>query len=498
MKQKLLLTCVSLFISLGYYAQERELTGIASFELINSGPLMDKKNNVDGYYFFFQADKLKNKKREYAIRMMDNNLNDIATKSYIGDKGLSVMTTKFNNQALMYALENEKERYFKLLAFDKQGNVQIDRDIPVEKKEIKERYGRDILMPIDDKGFLFNFKRDNKRSGYTLDYQATDGNKSWTYSTPKDIKMNFEAQPMAANKNYIVVVEYVYKKKFSKNNDVNLLVFDIHTGKLQFKKEFIKEEDPRFLSNVYLDEENNIIVLGEYFEAGDNFVRDESLGLYTQVYDVDGNLKISTKNNWEKDIEPILPAEIGTDNKNRGYVFFNDFIKTKTGEYFAIGERFRKTANALGIIGGTSYTQLVITDAVMIHFNNDFSIKNIQSFAKGKSRVDSMIDFGSPQYNAYVMNYRGVFDYKYTQFDNRRNKFYSIFFDYERLKGEKNKYAYKAIIYNDGEISEDKIYIKNDRNTQTYVMPGKIGHVLLLEYDKKQKRLNARLAKLNL
>lgn len=103
MTQKLLLTFICLFVSTSYYAQERELTGIASFDLINSGALMDKKNNVDGYYFFFQADKLKHKKREYAIRMMDNNLNDIATKSYIGDKGLSVLTTKFNNQALMYA-----------------------------------------------------------------------------------------------------------------------------------------------------------------------------------------------------------------------------------------------------------------------------------------------------------------------------------------------------------------------------------------------------------
>ncbi|MDT0293388.1 DUF6770 family protein [Mesonia ostreae] len=498
MKQKLLFTLACLFVSISFYAQQKKLTGIAAFDLVNSGALMDKKNNVDGYYFFFQADKLKNKKREYAIRMLDNSLNEIATKSYIGDKGLSVLTTKFNNQALMYSLVNEKEKYFKLLAFDKQGNVQIDRNIPVEKKEIKERYSRDILMPIDDKGFLFNFRKNNKRSGYTLEYQATDGNKSWSYSTPKDVKMNFEATPMAANKNYIAVMEYAYKSNFSKDSDVHLLLFDIHTGKLQFKKEFTKEEDPRFLSNVYLDDENNVVVLGEYFEAKDNFVRDESLGIYTQVYNVNGELISNSKNDWEKDIKPIMPSEIGTNDKNRGHIFFNDFVKTKTGEYFAIGERFRKIANAWGIIGGTSYTQLVITDAIMIHFNSDFSIKDIQAFEKGKSRVDSMIDFGSPQYNAHFMSYKGAFDYKYTQFDERRNKFYSIFYDFERIKGEQNKYAYKAIIYNDGEITEDKIYMKNDYDTQTYVMPGKIGHVLLLEYDRKQKSVLARLAKLNL
>lgn len=495
-KLKIYFSLAVYLIVLSAFSQQNKLLEISSANLINSGTLIDSNNDVDGYYFYYGVDKLKKGKAEYAIKMLDQNLNEIANKSHIDDRDTRILKSKFNNQALMFAMINEDERFFKLLAFDRTGEKSVEMKIPVEKKEIKDRYIRNILLPIDNKGFLFNYKRDFKRPGYTLKYVPTDGGKGWEFSSPDEDKMHYEINPMAANKNLIIAVEYEYKSSFSKNVNINLLGFDINTGKLKFKKEFKKEEDPRFITNVNISDDQ-FVLLGEYYEKKDNVVKDESQGLFAQILDMSGNVISDSKINWETSIENKMPNEIGKD-KNRGFVFFNDIIKTNTGEYYCIGERYRKTVSFNGIMAGTSYTQLTITDAILFKFDKDFNLQNIKAYEKGKSRVESIIQFGSPQYNAYYMNFNGAFDYEFTQIDRKRNRFYSIFIDYERLKGEKNKFAYKALIYNDGEITEDKIYLQNDNKNSTWVLPGKLGHVLMIEYNKKEEKLDIHLEKLNL
>jgi hypothetical protein len=150
---------------------------------------------------------------------------------------------------------------------------------------------------------------------------------------------------------------------------------------------------------------------------------------------------------------------------------------------------------ALG--GGNSVTQLTITNSVVFKFSPDFKLLGIQEFEKGKSRAPSLTDFGSPQLNAHALKSYGAFDYEYTQVDKANDRFYACFIDYERIKGEKNKNAFKTIIYDEGKLTEDKIYLESD-SKDFRVLPAKIGNVLLLEYDKKLKSINLHLEKLNI
>lgn len=47
------------FLSVGVFAQQKSLSEITSFKIKNSGSFMDKNKDVDGYYFYYQVDKLK-------------------------------------------------------------------------------------------------------------------------------------------------------------------------------------------------------------------------------------------------------------------------------------------------------------------------------------------------------------------------------------------------------------------------------------------------------
>ncbi|MEP5254506.1 MAG: DUF6770 family protein [Winogradskyella arenosi] len=496
-------------LSVGVFAQQKSLSEITSFKIKNSGSFMDKNNDVDGYYFYYQVDKLKKGKREYAIKMLDNNLNEIATKSYIDDKNTILANSKFNNQKLMFAMVNVKERQYKLVSFDRQGNQGDDIVIPVSKKEMKwlsfmlKSGNFNLLFPVDNKGFLFNYIRDNKKLGYGLKYVPTDGGKAWDYNSPEEIKQIMTINPIEVNEEVVVALETSKKSLMSQTLKFKILVIDIKTGALLFEKEYDREENPRLITNAFLTEDKEMVLLGEYFKKGDNVVKAKSEGIFAEVTSLDGKTISDNKVSWEDKIDAMMPED-SSGKKNRGYVYFHDIIRTQTGSYYCIGERFRKTASGMGIAaaalgGGGSVTQLTITDAVIFEFDSNFVLKNITNYKKGKSRAPSLTDFGSPQLNAHALKSYGAFDYEFTQIDTDRDRFYATFIDYERLKGEKNKLAFKSIMYNEGELSEDKIYLQKSKGRISYrVLPAKLGHVMLLEYNRKEKSLDIHLERLNI
>lgn len=503
------LLMILLLLSVFMTAQEKSLSEITSFKIKNSGAFIDKNKDVDGYYFYYEVDKLKKGQREYAIKMLDNNLNDIATKSYVDDKNTILADSKFNNQALMFAMVNFKEKNYKLVTFDKQGNQGENITIPVNKKEMKwlsamlNSGSFNLLFPADDKGFLFNYIRDNKKLGYGLKYVATDGGKSWDYNSPDEAKEILMINPIEVNQEVVVAIESSKKSMLSQTVNFKVLVIDIATGKLLFEKDYDRDNNPRLITNAFLTDDKKVVLLGEYYDKGDNIIKAKSQGIFAEINDMTGKQISDNKVGWEEKIDKMMPED-SEGKTNRGYIYFHDIVRTQSGSYYCIGEKYRKTASGLGIAaaalgGGGSVTQLTITDAVVFEFDANFNLKDIQNFEKGKSRAPSLTDFGSPQLNAHALKAFGAFDYEFTQIDEDRDRFYSAFIDYERLKGEENKLAFKTIIYNDGKLSEDKIYLSKSKGKISYrVMPGKLGHVMILEYNKKEKTLDIHLEKLNI
>ncbi|WP_299125068.1 DUF6770 family protein [uncultured Winogradskyella sp.] len=507
--KKLSVILLTTIFCLSAFAQQKSLDEITSFRIKNSGSFMDKNNDVDGYYFYYEVDKLKKGKREYAIKMLDNNLNDIATKSYIDDKNTILAQSKFNNQALMFAMINIKEKFYKLVTFDKSGNQGKDIKIDVSKKDVRwlsmmmKSGNFNLLFPVDDNGFLFNYTKNNKKMGYGLKYVSTNGGESWDYNSPEDANQLMFLNPIEANEKVVVAIESSKKSALSNTVNMKIVVLDINTGKKLFEKDYNRDDNPRLITNAFLTEEKNLVLLGEYFKKGKNIVKDKSEGLFAQVVDMSGNLISDVKADWENTINKLMPADSNGKKKKSTYVYFHDVIRTQNGSYYAIGEKYRKTVSLKGTLLtgriGSGMTQLTITDAVFFEFDKSFNLKEIHKIEKGKSRAPNLADFGSPQLNAHALKTFGAFDYEYTQIDKDRDRFYAMFIDYERLKGEKNKLAFKAVMYNDGELSQDKIYLEQSKGRVSFrVLPAKLGHVMIVEYNKKEKTLDIHLEKLNI
>ena len=506
--RKLLL--FTLFAGLAANAQTSKINDVGTFNLRNSGAILDKQNDVDGYYFYYVGEKLKKGEREFAIQILDKNLVEVAKKTYIDNKNTFLMRSSFNNSAMMFAMANYKEKEITLLTYDKQANQKETYSIPLESKEIRwiqmlQQTGDfNLLFAVENKGFLFNKVEDNKKIGYSLKFYPTNGGKAWEFNSPDTSKEILTINPIEVNENVIVAVESSKPGIMSSKITLKTKVIDVNTGKLLFEKEYSKNKQPRLINNAFLMENNNLVLMGEYYKEGDNIFSDKSLGLFTEVLDMSGNKVAESLISWTEDVAKLMKIKDGNKVKDKGYIYFHDVIKTNN-EYFAIGEFYRKTVSAGGVAmamlsrgaATNSTTQLSITDAVVFKFDSEFKLKAVQEFEKGKSRVPTISDYGSPQMNAHAMKGFGAFDYEYTQIDKANDRFYACFIDFERLKGEKNKSAFKTIIYDDGELTEDKIYL-TQQGKDFRVMPAKIGNVLLVEYDKKAKQIQLHLEKLNI
>jgi len=489
------------------FAQTKKIEQVNTFKIKNSGSILNKENNVDGYYFFYEMDKLKKGDREFAIKILDKNLTEVAQKTYIDNKNTFLMKSTFNNQQIMFAMANYKEKKISLLMFDKKAEQMPTIDIPLESKEVRyiqylQQTGDfNIIFPVENRGFIFNKLEDNKKIGYSLKYYPTDGGKAWEYNSPEDSKEIVTINPIEANDKYVVAIEMARPGALSRKITIRTKILDINTGELLFQKEYSKESKPKLITNAFLDKDSNLLLMGEYFKEGDNIFDDKSLGLSTEVIDATGKTLHENFISWKDDVAKMAKVD-GNYVQDKGYIYFHNIVRTHNNEYYAIGEFYKRTASASGIAmaalgGGNSVTQLTITNSVVFKFSPDFKLLGIQEFEKGKSRAPSLTDFGSPQLNAHALKSYGAFDYEYTQVDKANDRFYACFIDYERIKGEKNKNAFKTIIYDEGKLTEDKIYLESD-SKDFRVLPAKIGNVLLLEYDKKLKSINLHLEKLNI
>lgn len=496
MKKNIFLLCLSiLFIGIGY-SQSKILKIAEGSKLIKSGVMMNSENSVDGYYFFYEVDKVSKKEREFLIKILDQNLNEVLNKSLIESKNTNLRDIKYNKQQLMLRMYNDDDYTFVFYNLDKTGILSkvfeykegISNYLYRTDNYVSMQGPTVSLFPIDNKGFLFYLTEKKKKFGYRMEYIATNGGKNWSYISSEDV--HEITTILNVNEEGIIFQEIIRKKAIGGGQTANIKVLKPETGEVIFKKEYPQGEDvSQSINNAFVSN-NELVVIGEYWGEKDRVYRDKSKGIIINKYSFSGeevfNKKVEWKDGFDQKFNDL------NDEEMRSFLFFHDFIVTKKGTIFAVAEQYRKTSKL------TTATPLVVTDAFFIEFDKAFNLIDITKFDKGESRAGADYIGGPAQLQAVYLNRLGAFDYQYTQVDKKNDRFYSLFIDYERLKKEKDKVAFKAIIYNNGKLSEDKIYLEDNRSVETTAHAAKTGYVLLIDSDKKNKEVKLHLEKLNI
>ncbi len=510
-----LLALFMLLSSLWGMAQSSSIEGVRKMYLRNSGPIQEN-NQLVGYYTFYMYDKVDSKTNAYYLTLTDVDLNTVHELKMNKPKTTVLVEMIYNGEVFSLLFMDYKEKAVSIETYDRKakkvgGKVLQDAhkwelmriQAAGESGEVNES-----IFPLGDHGFVKLLTVKHDKISYELRAFNNDMSKKWTY-TPKESGMMETANIVWTSDKYMLVTIMKMKNVFDKPDHAFLLLVDTETGKKIFETKMTHSGNNLSVLNGFIDPDTeHIYLVGEYYAPKDNIITDKSMGLYAMQMDLGGQGVMFNKFSRDGDLKKLAPAD-DKGKQDFGFVFFHRVVRTKDGGFHLIGEQFRKTVSGAGvatqILGGgrsnTSSFSLKIDNMVVAKLNAALELNGIEVYEKARTEIlmPAGAAYWSPTLMAhYVRQYDG-FDYAFTITDPEKDRYFASYVDFDRKKGESGEKIGSyvgTIVHNAGTTTLDKLPIKSSSSAYR-VLPGKPGNVVLLEYFRKEKRMEMRLEKVN-
>ncbi|MBD3637169.1 MAG: hypothetical protein HUJ25_07460 [Crocinitomicaceae bacterium] len=526
---KMPLAIVALFMwaNIGI-CQSTSIPNVLKLRSAKSSGAIIENDKLVGYYVFFFKEKEDRKNSTYEIQIFDDNLNAVKEIAITRPKRSYLLEIVYNEKAFILFFYDSKTGY-EFITYDRNGkqlgNHKVDRkeipraDLALSASSLNSGTENVTIFPLGSKGFVRSSYTKNKKTGYNLIAFDNKMNELWRYGSAEDSKLYESAE--ISNISDEVITATIYKRKgaMSKKMDAFFHLINPKDGTL------IKEvpmgngsEGKLTVLKTYLAKgSDKIILIGEYFKPGDDFLKDKSQGLFVREIDMSGNEKDMKKFSWDGDIAKFKNENLTEEDKKEakdGFsIFFHDVIKSD-GHYFLIGEQFRKQVSAGGVAmnvlagatgGSSDAAAFEIRVSNMIVMELDESNELIDFKVVKKKRTSVYLQKGMGLYSSAFLGYyvksTGGFDYSFTSNDKEKNKHTVVYVDANRKEEKDDKAKEKSdvmlgvIQIENGKIETQRIPINTDAK-RFWFEAAKPGFVTIGEYYKKEKKLDFRLEKL--
>lgn len=517
-----LLTVITfLLLSNTMFAQGKlSIENVRSIYIRNSGEIMDGEE-LKGYFTFYVSDKVDKKTNQYTVQILDNNLNKIKEIVFEDDKNVEILESSYNGNSIMFLFFNDKEKTLEYRAYGFDGKIKSTYTKELNKRSrnlIEETYGskseegsNEALFSVGDKGFTTIFPvKEGKYYSYEVNFFFTDQRKQWVYEAAEEQDDKWCSANYLGATETTVLFEVVKQKRLLTGQPHSwLLGLDINTGKKTFEIS-TEAEDYKFfpMNTSTIAGSSDILLLGTYYEPDGKVMKDASLGLAAWTVNSTGKIVAKKYNSWENEIGKYLTLDKKGRVADVGYIYFHKVLQTSDGNFFAIGEGYKKVVSGAGVAlnvlsalgggrSGISNFKIKITDLVTLQFNSKFDVKGAQIYDKNNNSIEMPAGSGylSPHTMALMIKAYRAFDYDFTQTNKEHSRLSVGYHDYERSKEFKGQ-TFNSITYDGGKTTTDRIELSS-KAKWLRVFPAKTGSIMIMEYFKKDKRLEFRLEKMN-
>ncbi|MBC7937216.1 MAG: hypothetical protein H7Y86_17870 [Rhizobacter sp.] len=516
MRKLLFTTAIMLLATWSGISQTLSIENVQKVSLRNSEAIKEG-SEVKGYYFFYVSDKIDKKTNEYTLQITDNNLKKLKDIKFEDSKELTILESSFNGTDLIMLMYNSKERTFEHQVYGADGKKKFSYLRELSKKE--KRYLENTylgmeddednfkgLYPVQGKGFISNMpSREDKDYTFEIDYFSSESKKQWTY-IPDLAGKKFIGDVLGVANNVVYIETLIFGGMLDQKPESVIIGLSLDNGKKLFEKKTDFSDKRFYPASLSALENGKAVLFGEYFGSTANILKDKSQGFGFIGMDEKGNAISEKYNSWEADMSKYLDVKSKGKIADFGFMYVHNIVQTDDGNIFAIGEGYKKVASALGIAStllsrggrGISTAKMKVTDMVILKFDKEFNIKAANIYDKNSNNIElpSGYEFVSGPLIGKMIKYEyGGFDYNYTKQSTDKSTFSVYYSDYVRGKDYKGG-TFNAITYNDGKFTTDKINTKSDA-TRTTILPAKQGQVLVLDYYRKAKKLDAHFEKLD-
>jgi hypothetical protein len=516
MKTKQLSFIILLLSALSLNAQKMSIENVYKVVLKNSGAIKEA-TEVKGYFFFYVSDKIDRKTNEYTLQITDSKLKKLKDIKFVDSKNVSILESSFNGKDLIFLFFDSKERTFEYQVYGTDGAKKhtYTRALTKKEKAYLEATYLSIddddntfngLYPIEGKGFISNTpSREDKDYTFQLDFFSSNERKQWSYIPTIGAK-KFVGDYLGTYNGVVYLEILKFSGMFDQKPESNIVGLDLETGKQLFEK--VTDGKYRmYPASLNVLNNGNAYVFGEYFDPNDNIMKDKSRGFAFWQIDTKGQILSEKYASWDEDFSKFFNVSSKGKIEDFGFMYLHNMMQTADGSIYAVGEGYKKVVSGLGIAstilnggrsGGLSTAKMKVTDLALIKFDANFKLKEAKIYEKNSNKIEmqSGMEFVStPMIGKLLKFYYGGFDYKYAQINKAGTAFNICYEDFVRGKDYKGS-TFNSISYIDGKITTDKVNTKSDASRSS-ILQGPQGQVLIMEYYRKDKRLDIHFEKLN-
>lgn len=517
------LLSILLLFSLAAPGQILTKTNVLNVRMQSSGPIL-QNDQVTGYYFFYNMEMKDKNYSNYQLTIADENLREINSISITRPKTYILVQGAYNGEAFGFLGYDSYSKAIELISFDQTLKQIGSYTKKLVNKVDREAYnnvakgaapGQEYLIPIPNNGFIFYGGKDEEDDHFKIEYFDNRMFGVWKDVSPDDADFEMASEGFHDDQ-YIGSLIARKRSKGSKDIEFDLMVQDVTNGKRLFRTPAVTDKFTATVSDVYHDKLNQqFVVFGEYFDKEDKAMKSQSKGFLTLIYDMEGKPVMEKVNTWE-DISRVTPMDDkGRLEGKKANVLFQDAIRTSDGQIFLIGEFYRKTASGAGIASNllsiglgmaTGYysasqagmTQLEVLDLAILQFNPDFTINKLHLFEKSKNVV--LLPQGAGYSSAKLLSYYarsiGGFDFAFSQVAMDKSTFIVNYINFDRSK-EGSKNVLGSVVYTpEKTFTTDRMELSR-KSTVYSIHRAKAGYVLVTEFNRKEKKVESRLEKIN-
>jgi len=490
MRQILVLTIMLLLGKISMQAQKFSIENVykvtlRSFDAIKEG------SEVKGYYFFYISDKIDKKTNGYTLQITDNNLNKLTDIKFQDSKNVIILESSFNGTDLAFMFYDLDSKMLEYQVYGADGKKKYTYNRELTKKDMgyiafylksqEENEDYSQLQPIEGKGFISNMpSREGDDYTFQIDFFSTEKKRQWSY-IPSGASQSFSGTYLGCFKN-VVYLSLAKASWIIGSINFSIIGLSLETGKVLFEITTFRLKNKVLPFNMS-EINGKAFIYGQYLAPNGNLLTDNSIGFAFLEMNDKGTIVSEKYCSWSADLSKYLDVNSKGKIDDFGYMFVHNMIATANGEIYAIGEGYR-----------TAGAKAKVTDMMFIKFDKDLNVKGATIYDKNANTA-AVQGPHTPLILGASLKSSGSFDYTYSQANKDRTSFSVCYSDYVKGKSYKG-ITFNSITYNEGKITIDKINTKSDAS-KSYILPGKQGQVLILDYYKKDKRLDAHFEKLN-
>ena len=487
-------------------AQITDLQKISKGKFYSSDVIRDSNNNIKGYFFLFETDKIAKETFELEYVVLDENLTKV-TSGFITEMKYESWLVSANKIVINVSLYKNKlliqftdhfnmqtvAEYRRFRILDLQNNKLSDPFIFNQGKMLSNppfdrkirNYGNvqsEEMMFCNDVGLIVDSRNlDREYENRYLVLYDENNNQVWKtiYENGEDKKRIKSLTYMNSDKDVIVYFNH-FNKRAIYVNDYSVLLIDAKTGKII--KEFFFPNVTDFAYKVVnvVIKENEVVIFGNFTAKSDfGFTTDtDNTGLFSYRLDKKTGKSIESKFIYWKNSGSKLAINSSGYIKDEGYIYIHNMLPLSDGRIIVVCEAFLQQP-------------ITTNNMYFLELSKDFKLSQVFEVAKFKNKFPKTVAHSTK------IKQNGLFDF--IDYQNLGDDEFLFFLnDNEKNARNRNKSTlYGIVSYSDNGFKKQTLNLKTETSSIS-AYPSKKGYITLIEsFDDDKKSPEIRLEKIN-